>query len=93
MQCVFNSPQVSVRVLTGPTKDVLCILEHNASDVGKCKITMTNNICISQYNAACLDQNTYSIEVPITREWNEKDVQCQGYPHESNVVRIFVKGM
>lgn len=66
----------------------LCQLEPSN---GVCK--KTTDPCGTLYNASCPSDTRYSIQVTVSKKWNNVAVACQTVYNRSNIVVFSVKGI
>eukprot|EP00105_Crassostrea_gigas_P024740 XP_011445100.2 PREDICTED: uncharacterized protein LOC105340627 [Crassostrea gigas] len=67
--------------------DILCSLEYSN---GKC--INTSDACLTGYNASFHNETLYSLQVPVSWNWNGLSLYCQNLTSKSNSVLLDVKG-
>lgn len=94
LQCIVlnQNPNIPLVVYFGESQSAsICQLDpYN----GTCK----NNTgsCSFIYNATCLNNSEFNVQVAVPRKWNGMNMRCSTFDSEngiSNAVTFFVKGM
>lgn len=89
MMCSLD-PNVAVPpvIYFNSNGNVFCTIEHTN---GSC--TSKSSSCLEKYNASCPSKGIFSVWVPVSFDWNGKNISCNSWYSYSNFIILSVTGL